>query len=130
MSLKAKILIVDDDLLSVKLLAAKLPRDQYETIVSYNGKDALEKVKEEAPDLILLDVMMPGMNGFEVTATLKANPDTRDIPIILVTALDRMENKMKGLKAGAEDFLNKPVRTAKLLERITELLCLKKSKDQ
>lgn len=127
---KEKILIVDDEPLNVKLLAAKLPPGQYATIRAYNGKEALEKVAEEPPDLILLDIMMPGMNGYEVTKTLKSNPKTRDIPVILITALDGTKDKIKGLEAGADEFLNKPVNTAEFLSRVKSLLLLKQYQDQ
>jgi two-component system cell cycle response regulator len=125
-----KILIVDDDPTNVKLLAAKLGESNYTIIRAYGGEEALEKAKSENPDLVLLDVMMPGMNGFEVTAQIKNCPKTADIPIILVTALDGSDNKTKGLEAGADDFLNKPVHTAELKARVRSLLRLKRYSDQ
>ena len=125
MSHKPIILIVDDEPLNVRFLAAMLSRNQYETIVAYNGNEALEKVKEKSPDLILLDINMPGMNGYEVTATLKKNPDTEKIPIILVTALVGADSKARGLEAGAEDFFEKPVKIRELLKKIEPLLSLK-----
>lgn len=127
---KEKILIVDDEPLTVKLLAAKLPPGQYETVWAFNGKEALEKVAEDLPDLILLDVMMPEMDGYEVTQILKNDPKTRDIPVILITALDGKEDKVKGLKAGADEFLNKPVVTTEFLSRVKSLLRLKQYQDQ
>ena len=125
-----KILIVDDDPTNVKLLAAKLGDLKYTIVRAYGGEDALQKIKSECPDLVLLDVMMPGLNGFEVTARIKNDPETADIPIILVTALDGSDNKTKGLEAGADDFLNKPVHTAELKARVKSLLRLKRYSDQ
>ena len=130
MSLQKKILIVDDKPLNVKLLGTMLPADKYVCILAYSGEEALEKVAEEAPDLILLDVMMPITDGFEVTKKLKSNSNTRDIPVILITAMDGTDNKIKGLEAGADEFLNKPVNRAELLARIKSLLKLKQYQDQ
>ncbi|MGD1975553.1 MAG: response regulator, partial [Desulfobacterales bacterium] len=130
MSTKHRILIVDDEPLNVKLLEAKLSAEKYETSTAYSGAEALEKIVDAAPDLILLDIMMPDMNGYEVTQRLKDNPDSRDIPVILVTALDGTDNKIKGLEAGADEFLNKPVSTPELLARVKSLLRLKQYQDQ
>jgi two-component system cell cycle response regulator len=130
MNYRHKVLIVDDEPLSVKLLAAKLPPDQYTTIRAYNGEEALEKVAEEFPDVILLDIMMPGISGYEVTERLKVDPQTRDIPVILVTALDGTQDKLMGLRVGADEFLNKPVDTAELLARLKSLLRLKEYQEQ
>ena len=125
-----KLLIVDDDPTNVKLLAAKLADSNYTILKAYSGEEALQKAKSENPDLVLLDVMMPGMNGFEVTARMKNDSETADIPIILVTALDGSDSKNKGLEAGADDFLNKPVHTAELKARVKSLLRLKRYSDQ
>ena len=130
MSTKHRILIVDDEPLNVKLLEAKLSAEKYETSTAYSGEEALEKIADAAPDLILLDIMMPDMNGYEVTQRLKDNPDSRDIPVRLVTALDGTDNKIKGLEAGADEFLNKPVSTPELLARVKSLLRLKEYQDQ
>ena len=130
MSSKHRILIVDDEPLNVKLLAAKLSAEKYETIQAYSGEEALGKITADPPDLILLDVMMPDMDGYEVTIRLKNDPTSRDIPVILVTALDGTDNKIKGLEAGADEFLNKPVRTPELLARVKSLLRLKEYQDQ
>jgi two-component system cell cycle response regulator len=125
-----KILIVDDDPTNVKLLAAKLGDGHYTILKAYSGEEALRMAKGEKPDLVLLDVMMPGVNGFDVTAQMKNCTDTADIPIILVTALDGSDNKTRGLEAGADDFLNKPVHTAELKARVRSLLRLKRYSDQ
>jgi two-component system cell cycle response regulator len=130
MNANEKILIVDDDPTNVKLLAAKLADANYSILKAYGGEEALQMAKSESPGLVLLDVMMPGMNGFEVTARMKNDPETADIPIILVTALDGSDSKNKGLEAGADDFLNKPVNTAELRARVKSLLRLKRYGDQ
>ena len=121
---------MDDDPLNVKLLASKLPEDQFEPITAFSGQEALRKTLKDPPDLILLDIMMPEMNGYEVSHWLKTNPTTQDIPIILVTALDGTDDKIKGFEAGADEFLNKPVNTIELLARIKSLLRLKYYREQ
>lgn len=128
--LKRRILIVDDDPLNVKLLASKLPEDRFEPITAFSGQEALRKTLKDPPDLILLDIMMPEMNGYEVSHWLKTNPATQDIPIILVTALDGTDDKIKGFEAGADEFLSKPVNTIELLARINSLLRLKHYREQ
>ncbi|MDA8124097.1 MAG: response regulator [Deltaproteobacteria bacterium] len=127
---RQRILIVDDDPLNVKLLSAKLPADRYEAIPAFRGEEALQKVKQDRPDLILLDVMMPGMSGYEVSYQLKSDPATAAIPIVMVTALDDSEDKIRGLEAGADEFLNKPVNDVELLTRIHSLLRLNKCQEQ
>jgi len=129
-SLKRRILIVDDDPLNVKLLASKLPADQFEPVTAFSGQEALRMTLKDPPDLILLDIMMPEMNGYEVSHWLKTNPTTQDIPIILVTALDGTDDKIKGFEAGADEFLNKPVNTIELLARINSLLRLRYYREQ
>ena len=127
---KPKILIVDDEPLNVKLLAAMIPSDQFDTDRAYSGEEALEIVTHKPPDLILLDIMMPGLNGYEVTRILKDDPEKRDIPIVLVTAFSGTENEIQGLEAGADDFLNKSVKSTELLARVKSLLRLKQYKEQ
>ena len=127
---KEKILVVDDDPLNVKLLTAKLRSINYDVIEAYGGREGLDKAVAEAPDLLLLDVMMPFIDGFEVTKRLKSDPRTCHIPIILITALDARENKGKGLEAGADDFLNKPVNHVELQSRVRSLLDLKRYRHQ
>jgi two-component system, cell cycle response regulator len=127
---KNRILIVDDDPLNVKLLSAKLPADQFEALPAFSGKEALRRTLQENPDLILLDIMMPDMDGYEVSRRLKTNPATEGIPIILVTALDGSEDKIRGFEAGADEFLNKPVNDIELLTRINSLLRLKRYREQ
>jgi two-component system cell cycle response regulator len=127
---RSKILIVDDEPLNAKLLGAKLASRIYDITKAYNGHDALKQIAVNPPDLILLDVMMPSMDGYEVTRRLKEDGRTKDIPIILITALDGAEEKKKGLEAGADEFLNKPVNDAELAARIVSLLKLKKYREQ
>jgi DNA-binding response OmpR family regulator len=102
----------------------------YETISATNGQEALEKVAAEAPDLILLDVMMPVMDGFTVCCILKDHEETRLIPIIIMTALDAVADRIQGIKAGADDFLTKPVHEEELFARITTALKLKHTVDR
>ncbi|MDW7733143.1 MAG: methanogen output domain 1-containing protein [Methanolobus sp.] len=121
---KAKILIVDDEIMNIELLRAYL-EDSYEVIAATNGHEALEKVKNEVPDIILLDVMMPEMNGYQVCEHLKNDPETQFIPIIMVTALSGRNDWILGIEAGADEFLTKPVNKLELLTRINSLLRLK-----
>jgi len=127
---KKKILIVDDDPTSLKLLESMLPADRYNVVRANNGKEALEYAFDQPPDLILLDIMMPGIDGYEVTRKIKKNTRTKDIPIIIITSLDGFENKVKGLEEGAEELLSKPVHSTELLARINSMLRLKEYRDQ
>ena len=127
---KSKILIVDDEPLNVKLLAAMIPSDQYDTVRVFSGKEALKIVTDLRPDLILMDIMMPDLNGYELTRILKSDPESRDIPIVLVTAFGGADCEIKGLEAGADEFLNKPVNRTELLARTKSLLSLRQYKEQ
>lgn len=122
---RKNILIVDDELFNLKLLSGMLASEPYNLITVTSGREALTKIDEQPPDIILLDIMMPEMSGFEVTRQLKNNPKTRNIPIILITALTEYQDKIKGFEAGADEFLNKPVHTDELLARIQSLLSMK-----
>ncbi len=126
---KPSVLIVDDDPLNVNLLDTLLS-DNYETVKAYDGAEAMGKISENSPDLILLDIMMPEIDGYEVTRRLKNNADTRRIPIILITALEGSEDKALGIEAGADEFLNKPVNPAELRARVKSLLKLKVYQEQ
>jgi two-component system cell cycle response regulator len=120
--MSARILIVDDTPLNVKLLAAKLAHEYYDTVTAASGVEALQKVAADRPDLILLDVMMPEMDGFETCRRLKADPASAHIPVIIITALTDVEDRVRGLAAGADDFLGKPINDIALMARIRSLL--------
>ncbi len=120
--MSGRILVVDDILANRRLLQAKLEARYFEVILASNGPDALVAAAEHAPDVILLDVMMPGMDGYEVCQRLKANPQTAHIPVVMVTALSQQESRLQGLRAGADDFITKPFDDFGLLTRISALL--------
>ncbi len=126
----ARVLVVDDIVANVRLLEAKLTAEYFEVVTAMNGLDALDAVQRSKPDIILLDVMMPGIDGIEVCSRLKANPATRHIPIIMVTALDQPEDRLRGLRAGADDFLTKPVNDISLFSRVKSLVRLKMLTDE
>ena len=126
----ARILVVDDVEPNVRLLEAKLTLEYYEVLTAMDGARALEIAAAERPDIILLDVMMPGMDGFETCQRLKADPVTRHIPVVLVTALDGREDKIKGLGVGADDFVTKPIDDVILFARVKSLLRLKSVMDE
>jgi adenylate cyclase len=130
MGQRSKILIVDDETLNVDYLEQELEDSGYDTISATNGQEALDIVKRDPPDLILLDVMMPVMDGITVCRALKGNEDTRLIPIVIMTALDGLENRIRGIEAGADDFLTKPVNDRELLARIQTALKLKHTVDR
>jgi two-component system, cell cycle response regulator len=126
----ARVLVVDDIIANVRLLEAKLAAEYFEVVTAMNGLDALDAVQRAKPDIILLDVMMPGIDGIEVCARLKSNPVTQHIPIIMVTALDQPEDRLRGLRAGADDFLTKPVNDISLFCRVKSLVRLKMLTDE
>src|SRR5260221_7168718 len=126
----ARILVVDDVELNVRLLEAKLSNEYFEVIAADNGPNALELAESEAPDIILLDVMMPRMDGLEVCRRLKANPRTTDIPVVMVTALSDITDRLRGLEAGADDFLTKPVNDIALFARVRSLVRLKRMMEE
>lgn len=121
----ARILIVDDEPANRDLLEAMLTGEGYTVIAASSGERALAIVANQPPDLILLDIMMPGMDGYQVTAAIKSSPVTRNIPIIVITVLDDHDSRVFGLRAGAEDFLTKPVDRGELCMRVRNLLRLK-----
>ena len=117
-----KILIVDDVMSNVLLLKVLLTNEKFAIATASNGRQALEQVEKENPDLVLLDVMMPDMSGFEVAQHLKSNPNTADIPIIFLTAKDEAADKLAGLGLGADDYISKPFMPQELLLRVYAVL--------
>jgi two-component system cell cycle response regulator len=107
-----------------------LPSEQYETASAFSGDEALKLVRDFQPDLILLDIMMPGLNGYDLTRILKSNTESSEIPIVLITAFSGSEYEIKGLEAGADEFLNKPVNKTELLTRVKSLIRLRQYKEQ
>lgn len=128
--MSAKVLVVDDIAPNVKLLEAKLSREFFRVVTAMSGLEALEKARTEKPDVILLDIMMPGMDGFEVCERLKADPATQNIPVVMVTALTDVSDRVRGLEAGADDFLSKPVNDLALMSRVRSLIRLKMTADE
>ncbi|MCU0733584.1 MAG: PleD family two-component system response regulator [Hyphomonas sp.] len=126
----ARILVVDDMPANVKLMEARLMAEYFDVQTASNGPQALDMMARAAFDLVLLDVMMPGMDGFEVCRRLKANPATQHVPVIMVTALDQPSDRVKGLESGADDFLTKPVGDIELLTRVKSLARLKMVTDE
>ncbi len=126
----ARVLVVDDILANVKLLEARLTAEYFDVITAMSGPDAIEICKRGECDIVLLDVMMPGMDGFETARQIKSDPETQHLPIIMVTALDQPSDKVKGLQAGADDFLTKPVNDLALITRVRSLARLKTLTDE
>ncbi len=120
-----KVLVVDDNVQNLELLEGLLTGRGYEIEKAYNGKEALEKVKANPPEIILLDILMPIMNGYEVCKVLKQDNETKFIPVIMLTALDSIEDKVRGIEAGADDFITKPFQRPELLARVKSLARVK-----
>jgi DNA-binding response OmpR family regulator len=117
-----KILIAEDEAHVAKIIQFKLEKNGYEVIHKSNGKEVLASIISDKPDLILLDVMMPGMNGFDVLKEMQKYPDIKDIPTIMVTALGQEADTVKGFDLGVEDYIVKPFRPAELLSRVNRIL--------
>jgi pilus assembly protein CpaE len=117
-----KILIIDDDMDTLRLVGLMLQRQGYEIVAANNGKQGIEKAAEESPDLILLDVMMPDMDGYEVTRQLRAMPETASTPILMFTAKSQLDDKVTGFEAGVDDYLTKPTHPSELQAHIKALL--------
>lgn len=128
--MSGRVLVVDDVEANVKLLEAKLSSEYFDVLSAYSGRAALEIAEAELPDVVLLDVMMPRMDGFEVCRHLKANQRTADVPVVMVTALSDVANRLRGLEAGADDFLTKPVNDIALFARVRSLVRLKRMMEE
>jgi two-component system alkaline phosphatase synthesis response regulator PhoP len=123
---KGKILVVDDEINITQILEFSIGAEGYEVITAANGEEAIDKARREQPNLIILDVMMPRIDGYEACRILKSNPLTKNIPVILLTAKGREIDKRLGYEVGATDYIIKPFSPNKLVERIHELLsCIK-----
>lgn len=125
-----RVLVVDDNQANLELLQACLEELDCETIAAFSGREALQVVKKQPPDLILLDVMMPQMSGFEVCRRIKNDPKTAEIPIIMVTALNELGDIERGIDSGTDDFLSKPVNKWELITRVKTMLKLKHLSDR
>ncbi len=130
MSDSAKVLVVDDTPANVKLLADLLTLKGFGVATAANGEEALAKVAAEKPDLVLLDVMMPGLSGYDVCRRIRADPETALLPVVLVTSLDPQGERLKGIEAGADDFLSKPINQPELFARVRSLLRVKALQDE
>ena len=126
----ARILVVDDVPANVKLLEARLTAEYFSVVTANGGNEALAICERAECDIVLLDVMMPEMDGFEVCRRLKSNPSTQHIPVVMVTALDQASDRIKGLEAGADDFLTKPVSDLAMIARVRSLVRLKMMTDE
>ncbi len=127
---RARILVVDDIPQNVKLLADLLGFKGYAVVTASNGEEALARVAAEKPDLVLLDVMMPGMSGYDVCRRLRADPETALLPIVLCTSLDPQQERINGIAAGADDFLSKPINQPEMFARVASLLRIKRLHEQ
>ena len=119
---KGKILVVDDEIYIVHILDFSLGMEGYEVVTALDGEQALEKARSEKPDLIVLDIMMPKLDGYETCKRLKADPDTKDVPVILLSAKGRNVDQKVGFEVGADDYITKPFSPRKLVERINAIL--------
>jgi adenylate cyclase len=122
MSQKAKVLIVDDEPFNVDVLQQELEDLNYEIITAFNGREALDKINSEQPDLILLDLMMPVLDGFAVLAEIKADTFLRTTPVIIVSAANDSKSVVKGIKQGADDYITKPIDADHLKNKLKEYL--------
>ena len=126
----ARVLVVDDIVANVRLLEARLTAEYFEVLTAFSGHEALELLARERVDVVLLDVMMPGIDGFETARRIKANAKTQHVPVIMVTALDQTSDRVQGLEAGADDFLRKPVDDVALVTRVKNVVRLKSLNDE
>ena len=121
---KPFVLVVDDNKITTKLLRRYLESNDYEATEAYDGIECIEKVEQRHPDVIVLDVMMPRLDGYETVKRLKENPETNHIPVVIVTALNDVANQIKSIEAGADDFLSKPIEEKLLIAKVKLLSSL------
>src|SRR5215813_168394 len=126
----ARVLVVDDVPANVKLMEARLSAEYFDVVTALSGQEALAVCERAECDIVLLDVMMPDMDGFEVCRRIKANPSTHHLPVVMVTALDQASDRVRGLEAGADDFLTKPVSDIALVARVRSRVRLKMMTDE
>jgi two-component system alkaline phosphatase synthesis response regulator PhoP len=124
--MKGKILVVDDEVYILHILDFSLGAEGFDVVTANNGETAIAKAKQERPSLIVLDIMMPVLDGYETLKRLKADPDTKDIPVILLTAKGRDVDKRLGFEVGATDYIVKPFSPSRLIERIEEIIGCRK----
>ncbi len=124
------VLVVDDIAANARLLQRLLIRDGHHVLFAQDGEEALERVRRDHPDLVIMDVIMPTLDGFETCRRLKSDPDTRLVPVVLITALQGSRERVRGLEVGADDFLSRPVNTAELTARVRSLLRIKRFTDE
>lgn len=117
-----KILLVDDEPAIVKMVARRLQAEGYRVTLAFDGEEALARLKEQVPDLVILDVMLPKINGFEVCRKLRAAEDTKDLPVIMFTAMAQQKDKRQGYECGANAYICKPFRSYELVNKIQELI--------
>jgi CheY-like chemotaxis protein len=122
MNQKPKVLVVDDEPLNVDYIEQGLEDCDYQIVTAFNGQEALDQIQKEHPDLILLDLMMPVLDGFAVLAKIKADNDLRNIPVIIISSMSDSKSIVKGIKQGAEDYLTKPVDVDLLVQKVKEYL--------
>jgi two-component system alkaline phosphatase synthesis response regulator PhoP len=124
--MEKKILVIEDDPATSRLVDYSLRHEGYQVIAAFNGLEGIRKAKTEAPDLVILDVMLPGMDGFEICHQLRADPATAQLPILMFSAKAQDVDKNTGLKVGADDYLAKPAAPAEIVKRVGKLLTRKK----
>jgi DNA-binding response OmpR family regulator len=119
-----KILVVDDDFRTLKLVGLVLDQEGYDVLAAESGEEGLEKARAQDPDLIILDIRMPGLDGYEVAQRLRSDPATADVPILMLTARAELEDRMTGFEVGADDYLIKPIHRRELISRVESVLQL------
>lgn len=122
---EGKILVVDDEVYILHILDFSLGAEGFDVITATDGEEALAKAQREKPDLIILDVMMPRLDGYETCRRLKSDPGTKDIPVLLLTARGRDEDRQRGIESGADDYITKPFSPNKLINRVSDILGIK-----